>query len=361
MPLSKIVANSITDNTITTDQIADTSVHGRRNVIINGAMQVAQRGTSFTNKAAGAVYRLDRWEVSSFNVGDGEHNISQSTTAPDGFTFSTKIECAIQDTSQDANNQFYYQQQIEAQDINHLKFYESNPDSVTLSFHVRSNRTGTFPVALKLSDNNSADDNTATRIYQVTYSVSSADTWEKKSVTFTLDSSAQTKSTGNNFGMAVQFWLGAGSSRAGATANAWGDNGNATIAADNLDILGSTSNDWYITGVQLEVGDKATPFEHRSFGDELRRCQRYFEKNDYRIGSVSSHSQTNRGYRYNIRHLVEKRATPTCTITETAKNRCSTPTSPNVFTGSVVLRTTNNNTDGDDFTADGTYTIDAEL
>ena len=247
-----------------------------RNRVVNGAMNVAQRGTSFTSQGSGAAYHLDRWEVSSFNPGDGVYSVTQSTTVPSGFTSSTKIACTTADTSQDANNQFYFQQQIEAQDINHLKFYTSNPDTVTLSFHVRSNRTGTFPVALKISDNNSVDDNTATRIYQVTYSVSAANTWEKKSVAFTLDSSAQTKPTGSNFGMAVQFWLGAGSNRDGATANAWGDNGNATIAADNLDILGSTSNDWYITGVQLEVGEQATPFEHRSFADELAKCQRYF-------------------------------------------------------------------------------------
>ena len=363
MPLSTIKTASLADNAVSTAKMANEALNGRRNLIINGAMQVAQRGTSFTNKSTGAVYRLDRWEVSSFSDGDGEHNISQSTEAPDGFTFSTKIECATQDTSQDANNQFYYQQQIEAQDINHLKFYESNPDSVTLSFHVRSNLTGTFPVALKISDNNSVENNTATRIYQVTYSVSAADTWEKKTVTFPLDSSSQTKPTGNNFGMAVQFWLGAGSSRDGATANAWGDNGNATIAADNLDFLGSTSNEWYLTGVQLEVGSAALPFEYRPYGEELSLCQRYYsDGKEISGGGLAWYYSNNLGYTYArapISFPTTMRALPTVTVT-------TNPATPGTARG-IQHRTTYgfsayvNGLGSSDYVEIDEWTADAEL
>jgi len=248
---------------------------GRKNLIINGAMQVNQRGDKTGH--FGVSYILDRWEVEMFNTGDATIDVSQDTDAPTGFTKSMKVETNVADASQDSNAQFRIQQQIEAQDINHLKFYQSNPDSVTISFWVKSNLTGSFPMALKLSDNNSSDGSTNTRIYNTTYSISTADTWEKKTATITLDSStSETKPTGNNFGMALLFWLAAGSARDGANADVWNDNGNATIAADNLDLLANAANEWYITGVQLEVGSIATEFEHRSYGEELALCQRYY-------------------------------------------------------------------------------------
>lgn len=249
-------------------------IGGRRNFIYNGAMTVNQRGDETGH--SGVAYILDRWEVKMFNTGSGTVDVSQNTDAPNGFFQSMKVETNVADTTQDTNAQFFVQQQIEAQDINHFKFYESSPDSVTISFWVKSNLTGSFPMALKLSDNNSADNNTNTRIYNTTYSISTADTWEKKTTTITLDSStSETKPTGNNFGMALVFWLAAGSNRDGANADVWEGNGNATIAADNLDLLANAANEWYVTGVQIEKGSTATEFEHRSFGEELALCQRY--------------------------------------------------------------------------------------
>ena len=246
-----------------------------RNLIINGAMQVAQRGTSFTSQT-GVAYHIDRFETQAYNVGTGVYKVEQSTEAPDGFYNSLKYSCTTADTSQDANNQFYIQQQIEAQNIYQLKFYEANPDSVTISFYVRSNTTGSYGMSLKLSDNNSSDSSTDTRIYPTTFTISSADTWEKITKTITLDSStSETRPTGNNMGMSLLIWLAAGSSRQAATADAWADNGNTATTIDADDFLGSTSNNFHLTGVQLEVGETATPFEHRSYGDELQRCQRY--------------------------------------------------------------------------------------
>ena len=251
-----------------------------RNLIINGAMQVAQRGTSFTSQT-GVAYHIDRFETQAYNVGTGVYKVEQSTEAPDGFYNSLKYSCTTADTSQDANNQFYIQQQIEAQNIYQLKFYEANPDSVTISFYVRSNTTGSYGMSLKLSDNNSSDSSTDTRIYPTTFTISSADTWEKITKTITLDSStSETRPTGNNMGMSLLIWLAAGSSRQAATADAWADNGNTATTVDADDFLGSTSNNFHLTGVQLEVGETATPFEHRSFGDELARCDRYFQSYD---------------------------------------------------------------------------------
>ena len=290
---------------------------GRKNLITNGSVNVAQRGTSFTSQS-GVAFHLDRWEVLAYTMGTGVYSVEQSTDAPNGFTYSNKIACTTQDTSQDANNQMYFQQQIEAQNMNWLKFYEANPDSVTVSFWVKSNRTGSFSATLKLSDNNSIENNSATRIYPFTYSISVADTWEKKTEIITLDSSTgETKPTGTNHGMSILFWQGAGASRDGATADAWGNNGNAGCASDNLDLLGSTNNNWYITGVQLEVGTVATEFEHLSYGEELALCQRYF----YKASPTGTSSATVYGADYGgnsfvrLEFPVTMRATPTITAT----------------------------------------------
>ena len=278
--------------------LTNSQISGRRNLVTNGAMQISQRGTSFTSQNAVA-YHLDRWETSGFNMGDGVYRVDQSTDAPADFMNSTKIACTTADTSQDANNQMYFQQQIEGLNCSHVNFFVSNADTITLSFHVKSNRTGTYSFALKLSDNASVENNSSTRIYNTTYTISVANTFEKKTITIPLDTNGSTKVTNNTFSMAIQFWLGAGSNRDGAGAGAWGTNGNAATASANLDILGSTDNNWYITGVQLEVGSQATPFEHRSFGEELALCQRYYYRHataDRMIGNggyqASGHVET---------------------------------------------------------------------
>jgi len=116
--------------------LTNSQIGGRRNLIINGAMQVAQRGTSFTSQNAVA-YHLDRWETSGFNMGDGVYRVDQSTDAPADFMNSTKIACTTADTSQDANNQMYFQQQIEGLNCSHVNFFVTNPDTITLSFHVK--------------------------------------------------------------------------------------------------------------------------------------------------------------------------------------------------------------------------------
>ena len=321
MPISVINAESV----------GDSVVQGTRNLIINGAMTVAQRGTSFTSQT-GAAYHIDRFETNAYNVGTAQYKAEQSTEAPDGFYYSLKYSCTTADTSQDANNQFYIQQQIEAQNIYHLKFYEANPDSVTVSFYVRSNTTGSYGMTLKLSDNNSSDANTETRIYPTTFSISSADTWERITKTITLDSStSETRPTGNNFGMAMVIWLAAGSSRQGATANAWAGNSNATVSVDANDFLGSTSNNFHLTGVQLEVGDIATPFEHEDYGTTLAKCQRYFFKFPNANYNIHAAPYTSSISIAHYEFPVTMRTLPTMAITNGAGTSTSTGTSPEGF------------------------------
>ena len=196
----------------------------------------------------------------------------------EGFAYSQKISCTTAHT-QDVNNQFYIQQQIEGVNSSQLNYFVASPDTVTLSFWVKANLTGSYACALKLSDNGSAENNTSTRVYNTTYSISSANTWEKKTVTIVLDSAVgDVQVVDNRFAVSVQWWLGAGTSRDGAAANSWINYGNVSTDADNLDLLGSTSNEWYITGVQLEAGTTATPFENLMYSQQLAMCQRYYQR-----------------------------------------------------------------------------------
>ena len=318
-----------------------------RNVVINGDYTISQRGTSFTSQT-GVAYHLDRWEMYGYNMGDGVYRVDQSTDAPAGFSNSNKVSCTTADASQDANNQMFFQQMIEGLNSSHINYFVSSPDTVTLSFWVKSNRTGSYSLALKLSDNGSAQDNTSTRIYNSTYSVSVANTWENKTITIVLDTNSDTKVVTNGFAMAVQFWLGGGTNRDGSAANSWIANGNAATASDNLDILGSTSNDWYITGVQLEVGLVATPFEHRSYGQELALCQRYYQ----RIGDIArvsyglanAHSATT--VYCPIRFMTTMRVAPSQTTSATNGNFYVTGSGQQQTTGTVTIGTEGLNPNG---------------
>jgi hypothetical protein len=287
--MSELKVNKVTPRSGTTVTLGDSgdsvaiptgvgfNGFGYRNIVINGDMSIAQRGTSFTSLGGVSQYNLDRWETIGANVGSGRYQIDQSTDVPSGFTYSQKISCTTSEASQDADQQLYLEQQIEGLNSSYLKYYVASPDTVTLSFWVKSNLTGSYSVALKLSDNASAADSSGSRIYPTTYSISSANTWEKKSITITLDSTSEVKVINNGFAVATQFWLSAGTSRDGEATNAWKNNANAAATSDNLNLLGNTANDWYITGVQLEAGTTASDFEFLPYDVNLARCQRYYQ------------------------------------------------------------------------------------
>ena len=312
---------TVSDNTVALDRKTTTPL------IINGDMAIAQRGTSHTSQT-GVGYHLDRFETSLFNAGNGVYQVDQSTTVPSGkgFTNSVKVFCTTAESSQNANNQMYFQTQLEGTSTSLLNYYASSPDTVTIAFYTRSNRTGSYSFALKLSDNGSSENNTDTRIYHKTYSISSADTWEKKVFSITLDSAtSETKVTGTGFAVALQFWLSAGSSRRGASADNWQANGNATTASDNLDLLGSTSNNWFITGLQMEVGnfdsDSIADFQFEDRATSLARCQRYFTV----IAPTGNYGVFGQFYsgthaRFHTTLPTEMRAAPSIAVTGTLTN-----------------------------------------
>ena len=287
---------------------------GRRNMIINGAMQVAQRGTSFTLENNSVKYPVDRFFVHDTNSSAGEATISQSTTAPTDFKNSLKIDVTTADTALVADDQYKIEYRIEGQDIEQLNYGTSSAKTVTLSFYIRSNKTGNTQVAL----NNSAND----RAYIATFTIDSANTWERKELTIS-GSTDGTWLNDNQTGLRLR-WGSFGSNYQTSTLNQWITDSSAYVSQANsrndspINFFDSTDNELYITGVQLEVGEQATPFEHRSFGEELALCQRYFKRievgSSIRI-STSAYADTTTRARFIIYHSPEMKSTATVSVT----------------------------------------------
>ncbi len=241
-----------------------------RNMFINGGMQVAQRGASHTSVSATG-YQIDRFETTL--QGLGAYTITQDTSdAPksEGFGYSYKIDCTTADASPAAADFLFISHKIEGQNLQHLRKGTSDAKSVTLSFWCRCTKTGNIQVNLNDWDN--------TRIIGQAVTISSADTWEYKTLTFAGDTTGAFGND-NNASLVVEWWLDKGSNFAGgAVPTSWEALSSTDRAVGCTLALGNnTANNFYITGVQLEVGSTATPFEHRSYGDELAKCQRYFE------------------------------------------------------------------------------------
>jgi hypothetical protein len=247
--------------------IGSQSALSNRNLIINGAMQVAQRGdvTGISSNSYGGPDRF-RLNVS----GLGTFSISQSTTAPDGFANSYKLDCTTADASPAAGDLLRVNYFIEGQDLQSLAYGTSDAKAITLSFYVRSNKTGTYNIQFQQPDN-------SFKQAVLSYTINSADTWEFKSITVAGDT-AGVINNDNGSGLSLNWVLGAGSNyTSGSERPTYTAFANADIApTQTVNLADNTANEWYLTGVQLEVGEQATPFEHRSFADELARCQRYF-------------------------------------------------------------------------------------
>jgi len=250
-----------------------------RNAIINGAMSVSQRGTSFADPSNDD-YVLDRFIARKSN--DGAVTITQDSSAPSGFANSLKVDVTTADTSIGASQFSMVQHKIEAQNLQGLAFGTSDAKNFTISFYVKSNKTGTYAVNITQSDNSSKQ---AT----LNYTIDSANTWERKSVTFTGDTSGVINDD-NGVGFSILWWLAAGSDFTSGSASAtFQTYANANAAAGQaVNLLDSTSNEWFITGVQFEIGQNPTSFEHEPFERTLLKCQRYF--NTHPAGSHHLHA-----------------------------------------------------------------------
>ena len=254
------------------------------NFIINGDMAISQRSVSAVASGNGTYNTIDRWMT--FDGNDGAFTSEQSTDSPEGFSNSLKLACTTADTSLAANTYASFTQVIEAQNLQSLDYGSSNAKPITLSFWVKSNKTGTYCIAVEKNDS------TLYRFVKE-YTISSANTWEYKTITILPDSNikagAGAIANDNGAGITIGFVLKEGSNYEGATASAW--NTSKYTTSNQVNNMDSTSNTWYLTGVQLEIGEKATEFEHEPYETTLAKCHRYFVKiNDDFTGSNAYHA-----------------------------------------------------------------------
>jgi hypothetical protein len=238
------------------------------NLMYNGAMQVAQRGTSETGITTSGYYTADRWQLGLAGLGTWTQTVEADGPTGSGFVKSLKMECTTADAAPAANDIMTMNQRFEGQDLQGLKKGTSDAESLTLSFWVKSNVTGTYVVNVLDLDN--------TRSISQSYSVSSSGTWEKKTLTFAGDTTGAFDND-NGASLLVRWFLGAGTTyTSGTLGTSWASTVNGDIAAGQTNLAASTSNYWQVTGVQLEAGPVATSFEHKPYGVELAECQRYY-------------------------------------------------------------------------------------
>ena len=243
-------------------------VFNNKNLLINGGMNVWQRSTS-ASVSSDTYSTVDRWNT-GIN-GMGVFTVSRSTDVPaaQGFGYSCKYDCTTADASPAAGDYIAHYQKIEGQNLQHLLKGTSSAKAVTVSFWVKSNKTGTYILDLFDNDN--------TRQISKAYTIDSASTWEKKTITFPGDTSG-TLDNDNAQSIRLLWWMGAGSNYSSGTLNtAWASTVEANRAVGVVNLADSTSNEWYITGCQLEVGSTASGFEFEPYASTLQKCQRYYE------------------------------------------------------------------------------------
>ena len=311
--MSSISVNTITD----ASGGATTSINGftpsvsnmaGRNRIINGDMRIDQRnaGASVT---AGSGYTLDRWNVDRVWAGSTV-TIQQSSTAPSGFS-NSMVATVSTGAAVASSSYFSIQQYIEGNNLSDMDFGKATAKTFTVSFWVRSSLTGTFGVGFR----NSAFDLS----YWTTYTINAANTWEQKSVTITAPVSG-TWYTNNSYGLNLIFSLGCGSTYKTTANNEW-VSGNKLGAIGETDLIATTGATFYITGVQLEEGSVATPFEHRQYGQELALCQRYYQQiGGFTTWSGSQTTNVGGNLTYSMRAAPTLGQTGTITITEYSVN-----------------------------------------
>jgi hypothetical protein len=303
--MSNIRVNTINDasggsNAVLYGVAAPANSMGFRNRIINGDMRIDQRnaGAAVTVNNGNDFYAVDRWAASG-EATDGVFTVQRSSTAPTGFTNSLLATVTTADASIGATQRYFVEQKIEGFNVADLGFGSASAQTFTLSFWVRSSVTGTFGGTL--------GNPSGSRYYPFSYTISAANTFEQKTVTVVGDTSG-TWNTTTAVGLEVLFSLGCGSSRKG-TAGAW--TSSVFLApTGSVDLIATSGATFYITGVQLEAGSVASPFERRDYGRELMMCQRYYQTVQAYVELVVSSGSDYAGTAYGA---VEMRTTPTAT------------------------------------------------
>jgi len=319
--MSTLKVDAIRHNSATSDAIttaADgtctaniTNNLSNRNKVINGGMMIHQRGDASATGSA-AYLSCDRFKT---NNGSGAQvAVTKSTDTPDGFGASTKWDCTTADTSVAASDFFLIQHRLEGQNIQDFAKGTSSAKQFALSFYIKATKTGVYTVELEDVDNN--------RHCSKTITVSDTN-WNRYKIIYPADTTGAFVND-NNFSLSINFWLMGGSNYTSGTlqSSSWGTGATTRCSSSNVNAMDSTSNDFYLTGVQLEVGGVVTDFEHRSFGDELSRCQRYFYKvtgdSGDRVG-IGGCCVNSIEFRMNVTFPTTMRALPTIGGTGTAQ------------------------------------------
>ena len=315
MALNVVSSDRLSTNVKTSNLATGLSgkVGESKNLIINGAMQVAQRGT-VTGVTTSSYGGPDRWQASRADA-PGTWQLSQVADGPTGSGFSHCLEHKVTTAngSLDAGDEAVIQTTLEGQDLTQVKKGTSSAEQLTLSFWCKSSTTGTYIVEFYDTDNN--------RQCSKSYTISSAATWEKKTITFPADTTGAFTAD-NNSSLAVKLWVAAGTTwTSGTLSTTWTSPTDANRAVGQVNLSATLNNYFRLTGVQLEIGETATEFEHRSYGDELAKCQRYFfnKKGDNTdFGGMVGYVNSADTVRFNVNFPVPMRATPSFAGSATA-------------------------------------------
>jgi len=283
----KIAANTITgddlgQNSISANNIATNAIENymsltnrplsNRNIVINGAMQMTQRNANTTAITTDGYYSPDRWNINISSSGTWTMNVDSAgvnRVGPDEFSNSCNLICTTADSSLSAGDFLVFQQRFEGLNVQQIEKGTPAAESVTVSWYAKSSNTGTYICELFDNDN--------TRQCSKSWTINAANTWEKKSVTFPADTTGRLDND-NLLSFILNFWLAAGTNFTSGTLNTtWASTTSANRAVGQFNLAGNINNYMAITGVQMELGSVATPFERRPYGTELALCQRYYQ------------------------------------------------------------------------------------
>jgi hypothetical protein len=285
-----------------------------RNIIINGDMSIAQRGTSESGITSSGYYTVDRYRTAIDSSGTWTQSQSTDVPSGQGFATSLKMDCTTANASLSSNSVLFLNQRFEGQNLQYLKKGTSNAESLTLSFWVKSNKTGTYIAELFDIDN--------LRQISKSYTISSANTWEKKTINFVGDTTG-TLDNNNARSIDISLFLTAGTNyTSGTLGTSWQSYADTDRAVGQVNLADSTSNEWYITGVQLEAGTTASDFEFLPYDGNLQRCERYcYTYATYGAGNVGGNRvycsrYSTSGSMVHIFFTQKMRVLPSLTYTE---------------------------------------------
>ena len=291
-----------------------------KNLVINGDFRIFQRASGSTAVGNGTYSTADRFKTHFSNDGAAtsqQHTLSDADRATTGHSFAWQWDVGTADGTIGSGQTCYFRQFIEAQNCSGLAYGSSAAKTLTLSFWVKSSKTGAYCCTIHKHDS-------TTYNLPLEYTISSADTWEHKTLVVSPTAGSTSLITGsagdiaqdNGKGITLYWWLALGSDYTGGTNNTWTSNTNHLATTNQVNWLDSTDNNFYITGIQFEIGDQATDFEHLPFDVQLQRCMRYYQK-------ITDHSEVDSssigdGYYYSstvimstLRWGVPMRAAPT--------------------------------------------------